>query len=310
MSVRRLAEAQPETFAFTAENEALCNEIIEKYPEGRQASAIVSLLWMAQKQNDYWLPKPAIEVVADKLGMAYIRALEIATFYTMFNLAPVGKFYIQMCGTTPCLLAGSDALVAVLRRRIGEQGVVTHDGLFSWIEVECLGACCNAPMVQINDDYYEDLDPQKLERLLDDLAAGRPVVVGSQAGRISSEPADGLTALTTLYGATGTQGPLSVPTRPREADYVAARAELAAQRESPAAPELARLAQEIDKTSGRPAGSIVDPGTERAEVAISGGAKARDSEVQKAAADAGGLQRGGPATAPGIEPPDSDKSKA
>jgi NADH-quinone oxidoreductase subunit E len=211
MSVRRLADTQPETFAFTPESEALCDAVIAKYPVGRQASAVVPLLWIAQKQNDYWLPKPAIEAVADKLGMAYIRVLEVATFYTMFNLAPVGKFYVQMCGTTPCLLAGSDGLAAVLRRRIGEPGVVTSDGLFSWNEVECLGACCNAPMVQINDDYYEDLDPDKLASLLDDLAAGRPVRVGSQTGRVSSEPLGGLTALTTLYGADGRHGPLSMP---------------------------------------------------------------------------------------------------
>ncbi len=211
MSVRRLAEEQPETFAFTPESEALCAEILAKYPEGRQASAVISLLWIAQKQNDYWLPKPAIELVAERLGMAYIRVLEIATFYTMFNLAPVGRFYIQMCGTTPCLLAGSEGLAAILRRRVGEQGVVTPDGLFSWREVECLGACCNAPMVQINDDYYEDLNPERFEKLLDDLAAGRPVEIGSQTGRVSSEPIGGLTSLTTLYGADGRHGPLSMP---------------------------------------------------------------------------------------------------
>jgi NADH-quinone oxidoreductase subunit E len=211
MSVRRLAEEQPEAFAFTPENEVLCAEILAKYPEGRQASAVISLLWIAQKQNDYWLPKPAIEAVAERLGMAYIRVLEVATFYTMFNLAPVGRFYIQMCGTTPCLLAGSDGLAAILRRRIGEQGVVTSDGLFSWREVECLGACCNAPMVQINDDYYEDLNPEKFTKLLDDLATGHPVRVGSQSGRVSSEPIGGLTSLTTLYSADGRHGPLSVP---------------------------------------------------------------------------------------------------
>jgi NADH-quinone oxidoreductase subunit E len=211
MSVRRLADEQPETFAFTPENAALCDEIITKYPEGREASAVISLLWIAQKQNDYWLPKPAIEAVAEKLGMAAIRVLEVATFYTMFNLAPVGRYYVQMCGTTPCLLAGSDAIAAILRQRVGEQGVVTADGLFSWREVECLGACCNAPMVQINDDYYEDLNPENFEKLLDDLAAGRPVVIGSQTGRVSSQPAGGLSSLTTLYGADGRHGPLSMP---------------------------------------------------------------------------------------------------
>lgn len=209
MSVRRLAESQPESFAFTRENEAKCMEILRKYPEGREASAVIPLLWLAQKQNDYWLPKPAIEKVAQRLGMPFIRALEIATFYTMFNLAPVGRFYVQMCGTTPCLLAGSNAIKEILLRRIGEQGKVTADGMFSWIEVECLGACCNAPMVQINEDYYEDLTPENFEKLLDDLAAGHPVKVGSQTGRVTSEPAGGLSSLTSFYGVDGRSGPLS-----------------------------------------------------------------------------------------------------
>jgi NADH-quinone oxidoreductase subunit E len=209
MSVRRLADNQPESFAFTSENEERCEEILKKYPEGREASAVISLLWLAQKQNDYWLPKPAIEAVAKKLGMPFIRVLEIATFYTMFNLAPVGKFYVQMCGTTPCLLAGSDAIKTILLKRIGGQGQVTADGAFSWIEVECLGACCNAPMVQINEDYYEDLTPENFEKLLDDLAAGHPVKIGSQQGRVTSEPVGGLTSLTSLYGADGRSGPLS-----------------------------------------------------------------------------------------------------
>lgn len=211
MSVRRLAEKQPEHFAFTPENEARCAEILKKYPEGREASAVISLLWLAQKQNNYWLPKPAIEKVAEMLGMPLIRVLEIATFYTMFNLSPVGKYHIQMCGTTPCLLAGSDAIKDILRKRIGEQGEVSADGTFSWAEVECLGACCNAPMVQINEDYYEDLTPENFTALLDDLAASRPVKTGSQAGRVTSEPAGGLTSLTSLYGSDGRSGPLSTP---------------------------------------------------------------------------------------------------
>lgn len=211
MSVRRLAEEQPEHFAFNPENEAKCEEIIKKYPQGRQESAVLALLWLAQKQNDFWLPKAAIEKVAERIGMPPIRVLEIATFYTMFNLAPVGKFHIQMCGTTPCVLAGSDAIKQVLEKRIGGQGTITADGLFSWVEVECLGACCNAPMVQINEDYYEDLTAENFAKLLDDLAAGRPVNTGSQTGRVSSEPAGGLTTLTSLYGADGKSGPMSAP---------------------------------------------------------------------------------------------------
>jgi len=200
MSVRRLAEKQTESFEFTPENKAWLDKQIAKYPDGRQASMVVPALWQAQKQNDNWLPQAAIENVANALGMAKIRVLEIATFYSMFNLEPVGKFFIQLCGTTPCLLAGSDDIIDVLQRRVGPQRRVTDDGLFSWLEVECLGACCNAPMVQINDDYYEDLTAENFEKLLDNLAAGRPVKTGSQIGRVSSEPLGKLTSLTSLYG--------------------------------------------------------------------------------------------------------------
>ena len=209
MSVRRLAENQPDSFDFTPENKAWLDKQIAKYPDGRQASAVVPALWQAQKQNNYWLPQKAIEKVAEILGMPKIRVLEVATFYTMFNLEPVGKYYIQLCGTTPCMLCGSDDLIKVLERRVGPQRKVTADGLFSWLEVECLGACCNAPMVQINDDYYEDLTPESFEKLLDDLAAGRPVRKGSQTGRRTSEPVGGLTALTSLYGTDGVSGPAS-----------------------------------------------------------------------------------------------------
>ncbi|MBV9908763.1 MAG: NADH-quinone oxidoreductase subunit NuoE [Hyphomicrobiales bacterium] len=201
MSVRRLADEQPKSFEFTPENKAWAEREIAKYPPGRQASAVLALLWRAQKQNDYWLPRAAIEKVAAMLDMPNIRVLEVATFYTMFNLAPVGRHYVQVCGTTPCMLSGSDDIRAVCRERIGEEGHVSSDGLFSWIEVECLGACCNAPMVQINDDYYEDLTPENFARLLDDLAMGRPVKIGSQTGRVSSEPIGSLTSLTTLYDA-------------------------------------------------------------------------------------------------------------
>ena len=225
MSVRRLAEVQPASFAFTQENATWADKQIAKYPEGRQASAVLSLLWRAQKQNNYWLPKPAIEEVARKLGMPYIRVLEVATFYTMFNLEPVGRFFIQMCGTTPCQLSGSDAIKDVLHKRIGAQRHVTEDGTFSWLEVECLGACCNAPMVQINDDYYEDLTPENFNKLLDDLAAGRPVRIGPQNGRKTSEPEGGLTSLTTWYGKDGkSAAPASTERRRRTIRIRRARA--------------------------------------------------------------------------------------
>lgn len=207
MSVRRLADEQPTSFEFTPENKAWAEQEMAKYPPGRQASAVLALLWRAQKQNGYWLPRAAIEKVAAMLGMPNIRVLEVATFYTMFNLAPVGRHYVQVCGTTPCMLSGSDDIKAVCHKRIGEQGHVSPDGVFAWIEVECLGACCNAPMVQINDDYYEDLTPESFAKLLEDLAVGRPVKTGSQIGRVSSEPVGGLTALTAFYGVDGHGAP-------------------------------------------------------------------------------------------------------
>jgi NADH-quinone oxidoreductase subunit E len=213
MSVRRLADAQPASFEFTPDNKAWAAKEIAKYPPGRQASAVLALLWRAQAQSGYWLSRPAIEKVAEILDMPKIRVLEVATFYTMFNLEPVGRYYVQLCGTTPCMLRGAEDIKAVLRKRVGEPGHVTADGLFSWDEVECLGACCNAPMVQINDDYYEDLTPENFAKLLDDLAAGRPVAKGSQIGRVSSEPVGGLTALATLYGPDGRSGPDSVGAR-------------------------------------------------------------------------------------------------
>jgi NADH-quinone oxidoreductase subunit E len=197
MAVRRLAppEIQPKDFAFTAENAAWAKQQIAKYPEGRQASAVIPLLWRAQEQAGGWLPQKAIEHVAEILGMARIRVLEVATFYTMFNLEPVGKFHVQLCTTTPCMLRGSDALRSICHRRIGEQNHVTADGKFSWLEVECLGACVNAPAAQINYDYYEDLTPETFEKVLDEFAAGRTPKPGPQIDRQLSEPVGGPTTL-------------------------------------------------------------------------------------------------------------------
>jgi NADH-quinone oxidoreductase subunit E len=198
VSVRRLAEPhlQPKEFAFTADNLAWATQQIAKYPEGRQASAIIPLLWRAQEQAGGWLPQKAIEHVAEVLGMARIRVLEVATFYTMFNLAPVGKFHVQMCGTTPCVLRGAEKLLDICYRRIGEQMHVTADGKFSWVEVECLGACVNAPMAQINYDYYEDLTPESFEKILDEMAAGRTPKPGPQIDRQLSAPVGGGSTLT------------------------------------------------------------------------------------------------------------------
>src|SRR5918998_4145923 len=197
MAVRKLApeELQPESFAFSPENEAFADQQIAKYPPGREASAIIAVLGKAQDQAGGWLPRKAIETVAAKLNMAPIRVMEVATFYTMFNLEPVGKHLIQFCGTTPCMLRGAGDIRKALDRRVGDEGHVSADGMFSWLEVECLGACSNAPMVQINDDYYEDLTAESFEKLLDDLAAGRPVKKGSQIGRNRSDPSQAVNPL-------------------------------------------------------------------------------------------------------------------
>jgi NADH-quinone oxidoreductase subunit E len=197
MSVRRLADPaiQPKEFAFTAENRAWAEKQMAKYPEGRQQSAVIPLLWRAQEQAGGWLPQKAIEHVAAVLGMANIRVLEVATFYTMFNLEPVGRFHVQVCGTTPCMLRGSDDVFEACYKRGLKKGHTTEDGLFTLSEVECLGACANAPMVQINDDNYEDLTQESMTAILDALAAGRKPKTGPQVDRQTSCPEGGPTTL-------------------------------------------------------------------------------------------------------------------
>jgi NADH-quinone oxidoreductase subunit E len=196
VSVRRLYAHQPPSFSFTAANADWARREMAKYPPGRQASAVLALLWRAQEQEG-WVTEPAIRAVADILEMPYIRVLEIATFYTMFHLEPVGRVaHIQVCGTTPCWLRGANDLKDVCRRRIGAEHHTTADGALSWEEVECLGACVNAPMVQIGADTFEDLTPAIFERLIDDLAAGKPVKPGPAVDRQFSAPAGGPTTLT------------------------------------------------------------------------------------------------------------------
>lgn len=194
--LRRLHADQPENFAFTPANQAWAEAQMTKYPEGRQASAIIPLLWRAQEQEG-WLSRPAIEAVAEMLDMAYIRALEVASFYFMFQLQPVGSVaHIQICGTTSCMICGAEDLVAVCREKIADKPhQVSADGKFSWEEVECLGACANAPMAQIGKDYYEDLTADRFSSLLDEMAAGRVPTPGPQSGRFASEPGSGLTSL-------------------------------------------------------------------------------------------------------------------
>lgn len=197
MSVRRLHGDQPTKFAFTRENLSWARAQIKKYPPGKKASAIIPLMWCAQAQHDGWLPEPAIRYVADMLDMPYIRALEVATFYTMFQLQPVGrKAHVQVCGTTPCMILGAGDLIKVCQRRIAEAPhALSENGDFSWEEVECLGACVNAPMVQVDSDTYEDLTPEIFEKILDKFAAGKRPKPGPQSARRSSEPAGGLTTL-------------------------------------------------------------------------------------------------------------------
>ena len=192
MSLRRLAPDQPASFEFTPDNQAWAHMQMKKYPEGKQASAVVPLLWRAQEQNGGHVTEPMMRVIGGMLSLSPIRVLEIATFYTMFNLKPVGKHLIQVCTTTPCWLRGSDAVVAACKKHIHAHAeTVSGDGKLSWMEVECLGACVNAPAVQIGDDFYEDLDGARMEGMINDLRAGRPVKPGSQIGRQASAPEGG-----------------------------------------------------------------------------------------------------------------------
>jgi NADH-quinone oxidoreductase subunit E len=196
VSTRRLAPDQPKTFAFTPENEAWAQKQISKYPSGKQASAVVPLLWRAQEQNGGHVTEPMMRVIGEKLGMSPIRVLEIATFYTMFNLKPVGQHLLQVCTTTPCWLRGSDEVMAACKKHIHPHAeTVSADGKLSWMEVECLGACVNAPVIQVGDDFYEDLDGGRTEGLINDLRSGRPTRPGSQIGRQTSAPEGGPTTL-------------------------------------------------------------------------------------------------------------------
>ena len=195
----RIADDQPDSFAFSKNNEAEIKRIIAKYPKGREASAVMPLLDLAQRQHDNWIPMKAIELIAGRLGMAEIHVLEVATFYTMFNLKPVGKYFLQACTTTPCWLRGSDSMMRCIKDRYGISSGQTSDcGRFTLLEVECLGACVNAPILQVNDDFYEDLDYASTSTLLDSLEADTPLPAGSVTGRSGSEATGGATSLTAL----------------------------------------------------------------------------------------------------------------
>ena len=189
MSVKKISKDQPKDFKFNETNLNLANKIILKYPENKQQSAVMPLLYLAQKQNNNWIPLQAMKYIAKFLRMPYIKVYEVATFYSMYNLAPVGKFFFQVCTTTPCMLRGAYSLVDVCKKKIStEENKISKDGKTSWMEVECLGACINAPMMQINEDYYEDLDENKLESIIEKINNNERPIPGSYKGRKNSEP--------------------------------------------------------------------------------------------------------------------------
>ena len=189
MSIKKVSKEQPDYFKFTDENLKAAEKAILNYPKGKQKSAVMALLYIAQRQNDNWIPLAAMKYIAKILEMPYIKVYEVATFYSMYNLAPVGKYFFQVCTTTPCMIKDAYKLVDVCKNKISEnESEISSDGSCSWMEVECLGACVNAPMVQINEDYYEDLDALKLEKIIDQIYKNEKPVPGSYRGRISSEP--------------------------------------------------------------------------------------------------------------------------
>ena len=189
MTLRKVSKDQPENFEFNQESLEQAKKIISKYPEGKQQSAVMSLLYIAQKQNNNWIPLSAMKYIGKILNMPYIKVYEVATFYTMYNLTPVGKNFIQVCTTTPCMIRGAGKIVEACKEKISKnENELSKDKSCSWMEVECLGACINAPMIQINDDYYEDLDKEKALKILDQIISGKKPDPGSYRGRVNSEP--------------------------------------------------------------------------------------------------------------------------
>ena len=189
MSVKKISKKQPQVFEFSEKSLEFANKIISNYPEGRKQSAVMALLYIAQRQNNNWIPLVAMKYIAKFLEMPYIKVYEVATFYSMYNLAPVGEYFFQVCTTTPCMLRGAYKLVDVCKNKISKNETeISSDGKISWMEVECLGACVNAPMIQINDNYFEDLDEKKLEKLIEKIKLGIDIEPGSYKGRKSSEP--------------------------------------------------------------------------------------------------------------------------
>ena len=189
MSLKKIHDDQPKNFIFSNENLKIANEILKKYPEKRKKSAVMPLLYLVQKQNQNWIPLSAMKYIAKFLSMPYINVYEVATFYSMYNLSPVGKYFVQICTTTPCMIRGAYKLVEVCKEKISEkEKSLSKDGKCSWMEVECLGACVNAPMMQINEDYYEDLDKEKCEKIINQIINDKKPKEGSYRGRTNSEP--------------------------------------------------------------------------------------------------------------------------
>ena len=189
MSIKKISKEQPATFEFNEKNMETAKKAIANYPEDKQQSAVMALLYIAQKQNNNWIPLSAMKYIAKLLKMPYIKVYEVATFYTMYNLAPVGKYFFQVCTTTPCMIRGAYKLVDVCKKKISEnENEISKDEKLSWVEVECLGACVNAPMVQINNDYFEDLDEKKLEKIIETINKDEKIEPGSYKGRKSAEP--------------------------------------------------------------------------------------------------------------------------
>ena len=189
MSLKKISKDQPDSFEFNSKSLEAAKKIISNYPNGKQQSAVMALLYIAQRQNDNWIPLSAMKYIAKMLEMPYIKVYEVATFYTMYNLAPVGDYFFQVCTTTPCMIRGAYKLVDVCKKKISEkESEITENGKASWMEVECLGACVNAPMIQINDDYFEDLNEEKLEKIIDQINKNQKPKPGSYRGRLSSEP--------------------------------------------------------------------------------------------------------------------------
>ena len=189
MTLRKISKTQPENFEFTNKNMTRIKDIINKYPNGKKQSAVMPLLYIAQEQNDNWIPLSAMKNIGKLLEMPYVKVYEVATFYTMYNLSPVGKNFIQVCTTTPCMIRGAYKIVEACKEKISKnENELSEDKKSSWMEVECLGACINAPMMQINDDYYEDLDKDKALKILDQIISGQKPTPGSYKGRLNSEP--------------------------------------------------------------------------------------------------------------------------